>query len=172
MIQWGGSRYHPGPVDLLQPLLLIAFGVVSGVLLVGLLDRAVPRVRRSWRARRRARRDLRAAATAEERARAVMSELCPHGWRADITVFEHPDGEGDSFTALIGPRPDRVRLYWTELRDAAGTPAISRELWAPTVACAMEAMVADRRTDETLEAIEQGAVWDGASWPEPEDPSF
>ena len=169
MIQSGGARYHPGPVNLLQPLLLIVFGVVSGVLIVGLLDRLVPRVRRTWRARRRARRDLRVAATAEQRARAVMSELCPYGWRADITVFEHPGHEGDATSAPSEARPERVRLRWTELRDAAGTPAVSRELWAGTVVGALEAMVADRRTDETLEAIEQGAVFNGLHWPEPGD---
>ncbi|HET9102606.1 MAG TPA: hypothetical protein VFN55_04580 [Solirubrobacteraceae bacterium] len=121
MIQWGGSRYHPGPVNLLQPLLLIAVSIVSGVLI---------------------------------------------GWRADITVFEHPGGGSEGATGPDRLGRDRVRLRWTELRDAAGAPAVSRELRAPTVAGALEAMVADRRTDQTLEAIEQGAVFNGVRWPE------
>ena len=41
-----------------------------------------------------------------------------------------------------------------------------RRVWAPTIGEALEAMVADRRTDETLEQIEQGAVADGALWPD------
>ncbi len=164
MIQWGGERYHPGPVSLLDPLLLLAVGVLAGVLLVPLLEHVVPRLRRRLRARLRRRRTLQAAGTAELRSRAVMSELCPHGWRAQITLFEHPDPHGLDDEA----RPDRVRLEWTELRDESGAPAVMRELWAPTVGAALEAMVADRRTDETLEQIELGAVWDGARWPETE----
>ena len=170
MVQWGGERYHPGPINLLQPLALLAVGVVAGVLLVPALERLVPRARRRVRARLRRRRNLRAAATAEQRARAIMSELCPHGWRAEITLFEHPGRDGrDRPDRPDGEaRPDRVRLEWTELRDESGAPAVMRELWAPTVGAALERMVADRQTDETLEAIEQGAVWEGAHWPESE----
>ncbi|MEO8967555.1 MAG: hypothetical protein ABI355_08085 [Solirubrobacteraceae bacterium] len=162
MIQWGGDRYHPGPFSLLDPLWLLGVGVLAAVLFVPLLERFVPRARQRVRARRRRRRTLQAAATAELRSRAVMSELCPHGWRAKITLFEHPDPDGFADQ----PRPDRVQLEWTELRDASGAPAVMRELWAPSVGAALEAMVADRRTDETLEQIELGAVWDGARWPE------
>lgn len=163
MIQWGGERYNPGPVNLLDPLLLLAVGALAGVVLVPALEYLVPRIRQRVRARRRRRRRLHAAATAELRSRAVMSELCPHGWRAQITLFEHPDpdGHGDA-------RADRVHLEWIELRDESGAPAVMRELWAPTVGTALEAMVCDRRTDETLEQIELGAVWEGARWPETE----
>ena len=41
-----------------------------------------------------------------------------------------------------------------------------QRVWARTVGEALEAMVADRRTDETLEQIERGAVADGALWPD------
>lgn len=164
MIQWGGERYHPGPINLLQPLVLLAVGALAGVLLVPALERLVPRARRRIQARLRRRRNQRLAATAEQRARAIMSELCPHGWRAEITLFEHPERDGRDDE----PRPDRVRLEWTELRDESGAPAVMRELWAPTVGAALQAMVADRQTDETLEQIEQGAAWEGAHWPEPE----
>jgi hypothetical protein len=162
MIQWGGERYHPGAVSLLGPLVLLAVGVLAGLVLVPLLERFVPRVRRRVRARVRRRRVMEAAATAELRSRTIMSELCPHGWRAQITLFEHPDADGRDNPA----RPDRVHLEWTELRDESGAAAVMRELWAPTVRDALEAMVADRRTDETLEQIEHGAVWEGAHWPE------
>lgn len=164
MIQWGGERYHPGTVNLLDPLLLLGAGVLAAVLFVPLLERLVRRGRQRVRARRHRRRTLQAAATAELRSRAVMSELCPHGWRATINLFEHPDPDG----FVDQPRPDRVRLEWTELSDASGASAVMRELWAPSVGAALQAMVADRRTDETLEQIELGAVWDGARWPEAE----
>lgn len=164
MIQWGGERYHPGPVNLLDPILLLAFGALAGVVLVPLLEHLVPRLRQRLRARRHRRRTLHAASTAELRSRTLMSELCPHGWRAQITLFEHPDPDGRDEPG----RPDRVCLEWTELRDESGAPAVMRELWAPTVGAALEAMVSDRQTDETLEQIELGAVWEGARWPESE----
>ena len=113
-------------------------------------------------ARLRRRRTPEGVLSSELHSRAHMSELCPHGWRAQITLFHDPERDGTD----DGARPDRVRLEWTELRDESGAPAVMRELWAPTVGAALEAMVADRRTDETLEQIELGAVWDGAHWPE------
>jgi hypothetical protein len=88
----------------------------------------------------------------------MMSELCPHGWRAQITMFAGAAGEGRG--------QSRVALDWAELQDGSGRPAVMRRVWAPTVGEAMDAMVADRRTDLTLEQIEQGAVADGALWPD------
>jgi len=41
-----------------------------------------------------------------------------------------------------------------------------RRVWAPSVAEALEAMVADRRTDAALEQIEARASADGISWPD------
>ncbi len=117
---------------------------------------------RSWRARRRR---LHAAATAEDAARAMMSELCPHGWRAQITLFADADADDHRPLTPDGRRA-QVALDWTELRDESGRPAVMRRVWAGTVAEALQAMVADRRTDETLERIERGAVADGALWPE------
>jgi hypothetical protein len=93
---------------------------------------------------------VRAAAGAELRARTLMSELCPHGWRAQINLAE---GSG-------------VALDWAELEDESGQPAVLRRVWAPTIVEALDAMVADRRTDETLEQIEQGATAEGTLWPD------
>jgi hypothetical protein len=115
---------------------------------------------RSWRGRRQR---LRAAASAELRARALMSELCPHGWRAQITMFA---GADEDLPVGAGGAPATVALDWTELQDDSGRPAVMRRVWAPTIGEALEAMVADRRTDETLERIEQGAVAEGALWPD------
>ncbi len=122
-----------------------------------------PRSWRSWRSSRSARRRRKAAAGAEARARALMSELCPHGWHAQITLYQTagPPRHEHEPTPLA-----QVALDWTELSDAHGHPAVVRRVWAPTVAEALEAMVADRRMDETLEQIEQGAAADGALWPD------
>jgi hypothetical protein len=105
----------------------------------------------------------RAAATAEARARALMSELCPHGWRAQITLF----GPGDELPpdAPEGER-SQVALDWAELESERRGIAVVRRVWAPSIGEALEAMVADRRTDETLEQIEQSAVADGSLWPD------
>jgi hypothetical protein len=115
------------------------------------------------RARRARRRSLWAAANAEARTRALMSELCPHGWRAQITMLAETDE--DRPLSSDGRRA-RVALDWIELRDESGRPAVMRRVWAPSIGEALDAMVADRRTDETLEQIEQGAVADGALWPD------
>ena len=86
---------HPGPGSLIEPLLLIVAGACAGGLLIALTRFLVTRARTAIHARRAARRRLRAAATAETRARALMSELCPYGWHARITLLEgaiDPDG--------------------------------------------------------------------------------
>ena len=138
-----------------------AFGLIAILIGIPLFGAAVTilltTVGRSTLNRRRAERvDLSDATTIETRLRAAMSELCPHGWRAHVTLFG-PDDElpGD---APAGAR-SRVALDWAELAEDGDREAIVRRVWAPTVAEALEAMVSDRRTDETLEQIERAAVW-------------
>jgi hypothetical protein len=164
-VQFGGARFHPGSANLLAPLALIAFVVCVGALVIPLLGVVVSSTRSTVRARRARHRRLRAMAAAEERARAMMSELCPYGWRAQITLFADADPDDHRPLTRDGRRA-QVALDWTELRDESGRPAVMRRVWATTVAEALEAMVADRRTDETLEQIERGAVSDGALWPD------
>jgi hypothetical protein len=163
LVQWGGARGDPGSANLLAPLALIGFVVCMGAVVVPLLGIVVSSTRgltRSWRGRRRR---LHAAASAEMRARAMMSELCPHGWQAQITMVA---GDDDGPPPTVDGRRAGVALDWTELGDDSGRPAVMRRVWAPTITEALEAMVADRRTDETLEQIEQGAMADGALWPD------
>jgi hypothetical protein len=135
--------------------LVVIVPVFCAVVIVALAgwSRAVARRRRSRNSR------LAAANQLEARARALMSELCPHGWRAQINLF----GAGDELPpgAPAGGRA-RVALDWAELGDDAGRIAIVRRVWAPTVAEALDAMVADRLTDETLERIERSV----SAWPE------
>lgn len=148
------------------PVVLVLGGALAGGIILALVTLAVRRWRGSvgsWRTRRRLSKQ---AATAEVRARAMMSELCPYGWRAQITMFETGD-EAESPPQLVNGQPVRVALDWTEFRDQTGRPTVIRRVWAATIAEALDAMVADRRTDETLEQIEQGAVADGALWPDP-----
>lgn len=89
-----------------------------------------------------------------------MDELCPHGWQARIVLFSSAD-------ELPPEAPDRTRtrvqLDWVEL----GEPAAVRRIWASDVTQGLEAMVAERITDETLQLIEQQALADGATWPDP-----
>ncbi len=112
--------------------------------------------RRMLRRRRSPQVELLGAAELEDRLRAAMSELCPHGWRAHITLF----GPEDELPADAPPGARaRVALDWAELDSDGDDAVIVRRVWAATVAEAMEAMVADRRTDETLERIERAAIW-------------
>lgn len=163
-VQFGGARFHPDPGSLLAPLALIAFVVCVGAVLLPSLGVVISGARsglRGWRGRRRRLRD---AANAERRARAMMGELCPYGWRAQITLFADADSD-DHRPLTPGGARACVALDWTELRDGR-RPAVMRRVWAGSVSEALEAMVADRRTDETLEQIERGAVADGVLWPE------
>ncbi|MFZ0091549.1 MAG: hypothetical protein WAL63_18730 [Solirubrobacteraceae bacterium] len=159
LVQFGGARFHPGPVNPLAPLALIGFVVVVGAVGVPMLGFAVSAGRRALGCRRDRRRRLRDAANAERRTRAIMGELCPHGWQAQITVIADT---GDGRPSGHAP----VALDWAELTDDDGRPAVTRRVWAPTIGEALDAMVADRRTDETLEQIEHRAVADGITWPD------
>jgi hypothetical protein len=149
--------------SLLAPLVLLLLAACGGGALLSLLGQVVPRGRRVLRDRAARRRRLRAAATGERRARAMMDELCPHGWRAQITLF----GEAEELPDDCPDDPRcRVALDWTEFADEGCRAAVVRRVWAATVGQALEAMVADRLTDETLQQIEQGALAEGAVWPD------
>ncbi len=134
---------------MLAPVLALVLVTLGGLLLLAVASRMVPRAvhaRRAWLAQRRR---TRAAAAAELRARAAMDELCPHGWRAQITLVEAA-----------------VQLEWTEFEDDFHQTGVARRLAAASIHEALEAMVADRRTDVTLQDIEQAALADGAAWPD------
>ena len=151
-IQFGDTAGRAGVGGTLAPLLLIIGGACVGGLLLPLLRLLVTRGRASWYGRRARRARVHAVANAERRARALMSELCPYGWRAQITLSEGA-AEQDSGEPVRGA----VALDWFELRPGGGEPAVMRRVWA---------MVEDRRTDETLEQIELRASADGLAWPD------
>jgi len=160
--------YEAGPHgtgDLISPLVLIGVCAAAGALLLPMvlpLVRALAnRGRDVLRARLGRWRRVGSEIGAERRARAMMGELCPHGWRAEITLYE-----GRATTESGDPVLAPVALDWYELRPGGGQPAVVRRVWAPSVLDALEAMVADRRTDVALEQIELRASADGADWPD------
>lgn len=140
----GGARG-----TLVAPVMVVGVVVGLAALIVPLLGVAVAgggQRLRAWRQRH-------GRGGAERRARAMMSEMCPHGWRAQIIV-----------DACHGP--SRVAVDWAELSARDGEPIVSRRVFGETIDEALDAMVCDRRTDETLEQIERDAVAHGARWPE------
>ncbi len=154
-----GLGDHPTPTSFFEPVLTIVVSAVGGCLLIGILQRIVPPSKRAIRARLSRTRRLRAAAGAELRARAMMDELCPNGWRAQIVMFSSAE---ELPPEAPDPEQTRVLLDWA----AVGESSVVRRVWAPDVKHALDAMVADRVTDETLQQIEQRALSDGAVWPD------
>ena len=120
---------------------LVAVGGVLLVLAGLLLAREVRRWRRSH-----------PPDSEEVRARAVMGELCPNGWHAQITLYGPA-----SATPPDAPRYEGglVAVDWSELAENDAEPPLTRRIWAPTIADGLAAMVDDRRTDEVLERIER-----------------
>ncbi|MGA2455166.1 MAG: hypothetical protein ABSG93_16775 [Solirubrobacteraceae bacterium] len=92
---------------------------------------------------------------------AVMGELCPHGWQAQITLY----GWGAPVPDDAPPsRVPLVELEWKQFDEDTGRVAVVRRVWAPTIGEALQSMVEDRRTDVTLEQIEQAAAEAGDDW--------
>jgi hypothetical protein len=92
---------------------------------------------------------------------AVMGELCPHGWQAQITLY----GWGAPVPDDAPPsRVPLVELEWKQFAEESGQVAVARRVWAPTIGEALQSMVEDRRTDIALEQIEQAAAEEGDVW--------
>jgi hypothetical protein len=99
----------------------------------------------------------------EWQAHAVMGELCPHGWQAQITLY----GWGAPVPAdAPAARVPLVEVEWRLFEDESGGVAVARRVWAPTIGQALQAMVDDRRTDLALEQIEQAVAEEqrGEGW--------
>jgi hypothetical protein len=161
MVQLPVSR-HASSVSVLAPLLSLLLAALVGGLLLGALQVLVPRLRRLVRSRKAQRRRLRAAWGAEIRARAMMDELCPYGWHAQITLGE----SGDQHQGSTPGARARVALEWTAHEADPSQTSVVRRVYAPSINEALDAMVADRSTDETLERIERGSLGDGERWPD------
>src|SRR5271165_5465727 len=83
---------------------------------------------------------------------AVMGELCPDGWQAQITLY----GWGAPVPAdAPASRAPLVELEWRRF-DADPTRSVSaRRCWSPSIGEALQTMVDSRRADLELEQIEQ-----------------
>lgn len=87
-------------------------------------------------------------------AMAVMGELCPHGWQAQITVYGAGAPTPEDAPASLAPL---VELEWKQFDALPGQVAVARRIWARNVPEALALMVDDRLTDITLEQIERVA---------------
>ncbi|MGD0384855.1 MAG: hypothetical protein ABSB73_01830 [Solirubrobacteraceae bacterium] len=125
--------------------------VLVGAVLLVLAGLLLARELRRWRGRHRPH-------SHEVRARAVMGELCPNGWQAQLTLYGSEPGEPG------GAAGAHVALDWSELPGDGGEPPPTRRVWAATIADALTAMVDDRRTDEVLERIERSAALEDDPW--------
>ncbi|MGH2851539.1 MAG: hypothetical protein ACRDLP_13080 [Solirubrobacteraceae bacterium] len=143
-----GSR----TLGVLAQLELLAAGAVLLALAMLLLGRELRRVRGRSRL----------AEDPEIRARAMMEELCPGGWQAQVTLY--------SATGLPSDAPVNagglVSVTWLELGADEDEDELSmvRRLWAPTISDGLAAMVEDRRADELPEHIEWLASTDDDPW--------
>jgi hypothetical protein len=152
-------------------VLLVASGVQGGnarapgyeTLVIGLLVAAMV-LASVWIVRYLRRRNRRAKPVSDQwQALAVMGELCPTGWQAQITVY----GWGAPVPADAPPsRVPLIELEWKQFEEESGRIAVARRVWAPTIGQALQTMVEDRRTDLTLEQIEQAAAEDDLWWSE------
>src|ERR1700676_2996325 len=106
--------------------------LVAGVLLV-LAGLVLSRELRRWRAWRQPHSD-------EVRARAVMGELCPNGWQAQLTLYGNAQAAPPGAPRVGGAL---VAVDWSELPGASDEPPMMRRVWAPTIADGLAAMVED-----------------------------
>ena len=154
-IRSGASSAGRGLAVVAQ-LELVAAGAVLLVLAGLLLAREI----RRWRSRHRPHSD-------EVRARAMMGELCPNGWHAQVTLYASPTGVSAGAAVESGESRGRggaVSIDWAELPGDGGESPPTRRVWAPTIVEGLAAMVEDRRTDEVLERIERSAGADDDPW--------
>ena len=145
-----GGGVHP-PADEAALLVILIGALTIGCLFVGLYLRA--------RARR-----PHPVVEDQWQALAVMGELCPDGWQAQITLY----GWGAPVPDDAPPsRVPLVELEWKQFAPETAGVVVARRVWAPTISDALQLMVQDRQTDITLEEIEQAAGGDGNSpWSE------
>ncbi len=139
-VQGGGAKPAPAQLgDLESAVALLAALVVAAALIVVLARRR----------RRRAR-----AVSDQWGALAVMGELCPHGWEAQITLY----GWGAPVPSDAPPaRTPLIELEWKQYDEEPGHVAVARRAWAASIPEALQTMVDDRCTDLTLEQIERAA---------------
>ena len=133
----GGGAHPPKGTDTLTLALLAAAMAVAAVAICLYLRRARrrdPPVEDHWRAL------------------ALMGELCPGGWQVQLTLY----GWGAPVPSDAPPsRTPLVEVEWRQFDETEGRVVTARRAWARTIPQALQTMVDDRRTELTLEEIEQ-----------------
>jgi hypothetical protein len=92
---------------------------------------------------------------------AVMGELCPHGWQAQITLYGWGAPVPEDAPASRVPL---VELEWKQFDEESGQVAVARRVWAPSIGEALQSMIEDRWTDVTFEQIEQAVAGEEDVW--------
>lgn len=131
---------HPLPEhhELMVILLIVALAAIGGAIIAWQLRHKRPPAR----------------VTDQWSALAVMGELCPHGWRAEVTL--HGREVPPPAAPPVRSAPP-VAVRWELFEDGSDRVAATRWVSASTIDEALQAMVDDRRLDVTLEQIEQSA---------------
>jgi len=76
----------------------------------------------------------------EWRARAVMGELCPHGWQAQVTLYGWSGPVPDDAPPARAPL---VELEWRHYDETGEVTGAGRR-WAPSIGAGLQAMVDER----------------------------
>jgi hypothetical protein len=128
------SHLPPESHPLMVFLLVAALTVIGGVIVV-------------WQLRRRRRpRQV----TDQWGALAVMGDLCPGGWAAEIRL----QGRQTAPSGDVVAGTPTIALRWKLYEDGGRCVAVTREVRSETIGQALQMMVEDRRLDVTLEQIE------------------
>ena len=89
------------------------------------------------------RRERRLPPVADEwQALAVMSELCPRGWKAHLTLRGWDAPVPDDAPPSRAPL---VELEWKQFEDDSGQVTVSRRAWAPSIEAALQTMAKHAR---------------------------
>jgi hypothetical protein len=118
MIQ--SESVHRSHGTLLAPLLFLTVVTLGGGLFVAFVGRVLPWARGVVRSRRARWRQQHDTAQIEMRARALMDELSPHGWRAQLTLFPAPPHDRPSESSESSPRSGGARLDRLRARRLGG----------------------------------------------------
>jgi hypothetical protein len=138
-VQGGGPHPPPAKDTLLVVLLIAAMAALAALVFLYMRRRGrrIEPVNDQWQAL------------------AVMGELCPHGWQVQVTLY----GWGAPLPEDAPPwRVPLVEVEWKQYEEESEQVAVTRRVWAPTIDRALQTMVEDRRTEITLEQIEQAVA--------------
>ena len=88
-------------------------------------------------------------------AQVAMGELCPQGWRAQITLY----GWGAPLPDDAPPsRVPPVELEWQRYDEDGLKVGPTRHMWARSIPQVLQLMVDDRNAEELLEQLEDWTV--------------